>query len=201
MPGVFLSMLLNHVLLGTLWIVYCVLHSVLASLSVKVFFQKRLGKGFKHYRLGYTIFAFAGLVGIIWFQLSMPSVNIYAPNPFTKILGGIIGASGLVLMFICIKKYFLNLSGLRSLAQEETYAVLEIRGVHRYVRHPLYSGTFLAIWGLFFLFPTASVLLTDVIITSYTLLALKFEEKKLVLQFGESYQMYQRKVPQIIPKF
>lgn len=192
---------LNHVLLGFLWILYCVLHSVLASLRVKNFFQKRLGTRFKHYRLGYTVFAAVALAAIVWFQLSIASKKLYQSNVFTTVFGGAVCASGLVLMAVCIRKYFLNLSGLRSLAQEEVQPVLEINGVHRYVRHPLYSGTFLALWGLFFLFPTVSLLLSNAIITAYTLTALKFEEKKLVVQFGEAYRTYQQTVPQIIPKF
>lgn len=194
-------MLPNHVLLALLWSVYCGLHSLLASLRVKIFFGKRLGKAFKHYRLAYTLFAFAGLALIIFFQLSIPTVKLYVPNLLTSLVGGVAGLSGLAVMAVCIKKYFLNLSGLRSLAQEELYTVLEIRGIHRYVRHPLYLGTFLFLWGWFVLVPAVSLLLSNVLITVYTLLALKLEERKLVLQFGEAYKIYQQKVPQIIPKF
>lgn len=191
----------THAWLGFSWVVYCVLHSLLASMNVKRFFQKRLGRSFRHYRLGYTLFAFAGLAALLWFQLSLSSVKLYAPIFFTNVAGGLVGSCGLLIMGICIKKYFLNLSGLRSLAREEIYPVLEIKGVHRYVRHPLYAGTFLFIWGLLLLAPTLSLLLSNGIITAYTLLALRLEEKKLVLQFGEAYKTYQQTVPPIIPNF
>lgn len=194
-------MFVNHVLLGLFWIIYCALHSVFASLSVKTFFQKRLRSAFKHYRLSYTLFAFAGLVAILWFQFSVQSIRLFRSSWASDVIGAVLAISGLLLMFVCIKKYFLNLSGLRSLAQEETDSPLEINGVHRFVRHPLYLGTFLFIWGLFVLFPTVSLLLTDIIITAYTLVGLELEEKKLVVQFGEKYRTYQKQVPKLIPKF
>ncbi|GAA4752887.1 methyltransferase family protein [Flavisolibacter ginsenosidimutans] len=194
-------MLLNHVLLGLSWIVYCVLHSVFASLQVKNFFKKILGDGFRHYRLAYTVFAFAGLALILWFQFSIRSPRLFKSSWISDIAGAAFCIPGLLLMFICIKKYFLNLSGLRSLVEEETRSILEVKGVHRFVRHPLYLGTFLFIWGLLILFPTASLLLTDVVITVYTLIGLELEERKLLLQFGEQYRTYQKKVPKLVPKF
>lgn len=95
----------------------------------------------------------------------------------------------------------MGLSGLRSLVQEENYSELHISGIHRYVRHPLYLGTFLFIWGLFIVFPTLSLLISNSVITIYTLIGIKLEEKKLVLEFKEQYKAYQKTVPKLIPKF
>jgi len=49
------------------------------------------------------------------------------------------------------------------------------------------------------MFPILSLLIVNIIITAYTLIGIRFEENKLVLEFGESYKEYQRKVPMIIP--
>ncbi|HMG66270.1 MAG TPA: isoprenylcysteine carboxylmethyltransferase family protein, partial [Chitinophagaceae bacterium] len=73
-------------------------------------------------------------------------------------------------------------------------------GIHKLVRHPLYSGTFIFIWGLFLVLPNWSILVADIIITVYTLVALRFEEQKLEKDFGEAYRIYKRKVPMLIPK-
>jgi protein-S-isoprenylcysteine O-methyltransferase Ste14 len=104
-------------------------------------------------------------------------------------------------MLVCIRKYFVSLSGLKSLYQEEPAAELMITGIHRYMRHPLYSGTFLAIWGLWVLWPSASLLIANAVITIYTLLAIRLEEEKLVAEFGDQYRLYQQKVPKLIPRF
>ncbi|HVF97256.1 MAG TPA: isoprenylcysteine carboxylmethyltransferase family protein [Flavisolibacter sp.] len=194
-------MLLNHVVLALLWTLYGVLHSVLAGLRVKQFFAKHMGRHYKHYRLAYTVFAFVTFALIIWYQVSIESFNLFKPTLFSRLAGGLVAAAGLSLMLICIKKYFMGLSGLRSLLQEEVYTELLISGVHRYVRHPLYLGTFLFIWGSFLLFPTLSILITDVVITAYTMFGMQLEEKKLVRDFGEQYKRYQKSVPKLIPKF
>ena len=100
-----------------------------------------------------------------------------------------------------IKKYFSSLSGLRTFFIDEvkTGNRLIITGIHRYVRHPLYTGTFLFIWGLFILMPLASLLISNFIITIYTLIGIRFEEEKLIKEFGLPYVEYQKRVPKLIP--
>ena len=105
-------------------------------------------------------------------------------------------------MLISIKKYFLSISGIKTLVTEESPSnELRIDGVHKYVRHPLYLGTFLFIWGLFILFPYVSLLIANSIITIYTLIGIVFEEQKLQKEFGAAYTDYQKQVPKIIPSF
>jgi protein-S-isoprenylcysteine O-methyltransferase Ste14 len=125
---------------------------------------------------------------------------MFTPGLVVLLFGCLIAAAGLVLMLICIKKYFISLSGLLSLVQDNSTNQLIIRGVHRYVRHPLYLGTFAMLWGLLLLMPYLSLLIAITIITGYTLFGIKLEETKLVEEFGESYVSYQRQVPMIIPR-
>jgi protein-S-isoprenylcysteine O-methyltransferase Ste14 len=74
-----------------------------------------------------------------------------------------------------------------------------IGGIHRYVRHPLYLGTFLAIWGGFLMYPVLSLFVSNIVITLYTLIGIRFEEKKLVQEFGPAYEKYKEQVPKLIP--
>ncbi|NTS41689.1 isoprenylcysteine carboxylmethyltransferase family protein [Flavisolibacter sp. BT320] len=194
-------MLQSHIFVAVLWISYCVLHSVLASLWVKRAAQKWLGKKFKHYRLFYTVFAALSLLAIVIYQLQIESSALLPASVFTQIAGIIIGLSGLVIMFICIKKYFVSLSGIKSLVEEKPSTELMIAGIHRYTRHPLYLGTFLAIWGAWFLFPTLSLFISNIVITLYTLYAIQLEETKLVAEFGDQYRKYQQSVPKLLPRF
>ncbi len=194
-------MLLNHFLLALLWIGYCVLHSVMASTSVKDWLQKISGESYKYYRLFYTLFSFFFLVVVLYYQIILPTRLLYNENIFTLITGLALALPGLALMLVCIKKYFMNLSGLRSLMEEQVAGIrLQITGVHRYVRHPLYLGTFAFIWGLFLLRPFWSLLIANSVITIYTLIGIKLEEKKLVAEFGESYKAYQQRVPKLFPR-
>lgn len=194
-------MIQHHVFLAVCWVLYGVLHSVLASIGVKKSVQEKLPGLFRYYRLFYTLFAAFTLAALLWYQVSLSSPMLFTPTVFSNVAGGFIGTAGLLLMGVCIKKYFLSLSGLRSLFQEAPASELMIKGVHRYMRHPLYTGTFLFIWGLWVLLPTVSLLIADGVITAYTLLAIRLEEQKLVAEFGDQYRKYQQSVPKLIPRF
>jgi protein-S-isoprenylcysteine O-methyltransferase Ste14 len=192
-------MLNAHILLAVLWILFGVLHSVLASLTVKQKFASALPRFAKHYRLLYTFFAFATFAAVILYQVRMASAYVFQPTQVIIGAGVLISLAGLLIMGICIKKYFLSLSGLKSLFQEKPAHELMIGGIHRYVRHPLYLGTFLAIWGGFLIYPVLSFFITNVVITVYTLTGIRFEEKKLITEFGPSYEAYRQQVPKLIP--
>lgn len=158
-------------------------------------------KNYKWYRLWYTLFAFIFLVAILLFQIKIPRLELFHSSNPIFITGIGISFLGLVLMFICIRKYFMNLSGLRSLFVESFSNQLEIRGIHKYIRHPLYLGTFMFIWGLLLVFPYLSLLIMNVIVTAYTMIGIELEERKLIAEFGEVYLRYRQSVPKLIPSF
>lgn len=191
-------MVLNHIILAMLWVSYCVLHSVLASPWWKRKLRSTM-KDDRWYRVWYTLFAFAGMMAVLAYQFALPTIRMFTVNYWLTGVGLLLGFSGLVLMLICIRKYFLGLSGLRSLFVEHYSDQLQITGVHKYVRHPLYLGTFAFIWGLFLLFPLLSLLIANIIITSYTLIGIGLEEQKLIAGFGDSYEEYRKNVPKLIP--
>lgn len=93
----------------------------------------------------------------------------------------------------------MNLSGVDVLLKQQKPPLLEQSGLHRFVRHPLYSGTLLFIWALFLLFPWLSNLIACVVITVYTLVGIHMEEQKLMLQFGDTYRRYAAATPMLIP--
>lgn len=193
-------MLRQHILVGVLWVLYGVVHSVLASVGVKNFFRKRMGQSFKHYRLLYTVFAFLSMAAVIGYQLSITSIYLFKQTTLTTWIGAAVAGSGVALMLVCIKKYFMSLSGLRSLVEESPAQELIVSGLHRHLRHPLYLGTFLFLWGLAVVYPSASLMISSLVITLYTLIAIPIEERKLIADFGEAYQRYRSAVPKLIPK-
>ncbi|MBC7850213.1 MAG: isoprenylcysteine carboxylmethyltransferase family protein [Chitinophagaceae bacterium] len=176
---------------------YCVLHSVLAATSLKSIIAKNMQGWFMNYRLAYNIFAAVGLIAIIVFQISMQSFFLFQQSQISIIGGSIIGTAGLLLMGICISKYFKDLSGI--FKEKINNGQLIIAGVHQWVRHPLYLGTFIFLWGGWLAYPLLSLLISNIVITIYTIIGIKFEEKKLVKEFGESYRSYQQQVPMILP--
>jgi methanethiol S-methyltransferase len=193
-------MINSHVLLALAWILYCVLHSVFASSKFKRLANDKMRRQYKFYRLYYTVFAFAGFAIILFYQITMPTYRIFMPNTVSLVVGIIIALAGLLIMGTCILKYFMQLSGVKGLIENSTNNELMMGGIHKIVRHPLYSGTFVFIWGLLVVFPVVSLLIADAIITAYTLIGLRFEEMKLEKEFGEAYKSYKRNVPMLIPK-
>ena len=192
-------MIVQHLLLTMAWIVYCILHSVMAATGVKNYLRLQLKTSYKYYRLFYTLFAFIGLATLLYLHFTISPVELFLSQGLVRIAGFFITIAGAILMLYCIRHYFFSLSGIRSLVQEDQESRLIITGVHRYVRHPLYLGTFVFIWGLLFLIPQLSLLLANVVITVYTLIGMRLEESKLVEEFGEEYKNYQRSVPALIP--
>ena len=160
-----------------------------------------MGRHYKFFRLYYIIFAFAGFAAIMIHLVTISSYRLFIITPVTTIMGSIVAAFGFIVMSVCIIKYFMQLSGLKKIIGNETGNELMITGIHKIVRHPLYTATFIFIWGWLILYPYLSVLIVDIIITVYTLIGLHFEEQKLEKEFGNAYRVYKQKVPMLIPKF
>jgi protein-S-isoprenylcysteine O-methyltransferase Ste14 len=189
----------NHWILSFLWTLYCAIHSVLATARVKLFFERTAPGFFRYYRLAYTTLAAVSLLFILYFQYSFSSPTLIDVSAFSFIPFMILLLPGLLIMVACILKYFKLLSGIRALYKANPSMELLQDGIHNYVRHPLYLGTLLFIWGLFFIFPMLNNLIAIIIITGYVFIGIRMEEKKLLAQFGKSYADYISRVPMLLP--
>jgi protein-S-isoprenylcysteine O-methyltransferase Ste14 len=69
---------------------------------------------------------------------------------------------------------------------------------YKYVRHPLYAGVLMGIWGTPRM--TAGHFLFALGLTIYTLVGIYFEERDLVAQFGAAYLGYQKRVGMLLPR-
>lgn len=187
-----------HFWLTLYWTLFGLLHSVLASLSVKSFLQRISGRFFRYYRLVYTFLAFGMLIFILFYQTGHRSILLFTSR-WVFFAGIPLAALGLYMMGVCIKKYFANLSGIDVFTKDTQPMVLEIKGLHRYMRHPLYAGTLLFMWSLFLMFPYLSNFIACAVNTAYVLVGIRLEEKKLVMEYGDRYKVYASKTPKLIP--
>jgi len=74
-------------------------------------------------------------------------------------------------------------------------------GIYGIVRHPQYTGIFLAIFGQLAHWPTILTLaLSPAIVLAYVHLA-RWEERRLIAQFGSAYADYQQHVPMFFPRW
>lgn len=191
----------DHIILVLLWLLFGVLHSVLAAAWWKRIMQRWLGVNYRYYHFSYSVFAAVTMILILMFQYTMHSYLLFVAPGWVKVLCCIPVLAGLIIMGVVIKKYFFALSGISVFYKRQPPVALELGGLHRYVRHPLYFGTLLFIWSLLLVFPYLNNLLACLVITLYTVWGARLEEKKLVEQFGEKYISYKKRVPMIIPNF
>lgn len=78
---------------------------------------------------------------------------------------------------------------------------LVTEGIYRYIRHPQYTGIYLAVFGQLIHWPTLlTLLLFPVIVVAYYRLARK-EERAMLERFGEYYMAYMEGVPMFFPRW
>jgi protein-S-isoprenylcysteine O-methyltransferase Ste14 len=157
--------------------------------------------GYKYYRILYSLFATISLVLLIWYQFSIRTIDLWKTSVLENIFSILLGSCGLLMMLLCIKKYFYTHSGIAVFIKKQTVVHLEQKGLHKIVRHPLYLGTLLFAWSVFLYFPTLANLIACICIAGYIRTGIYFEEKKLLSEFGDGYKNYSKKVPMLIPHF
>jgi protein-S-isoprenylcysteine O-methyltransferase Ste14 len=72
-----------------------------------------------------------------------------------------------------------------------------VAGPYRWVRHPLYLFMILMIWSCPDL--TADRLLFNLLWTVWIVIGSYFEERDLIVEFGDAYREYQKRVPMLMP--
>jgi len=183
---------MNYWILILWWLAFSIVHSLLAARFIKSKLQPFFGK---YYRLSYGLVSLVLLVGALRYQFGLSSTYLF--EPFFGILPFLI--VGVLIMILCIKKYFLYLSGVDALMKAPVDSRLETSGLHRFVRHPLYFGTLLTGWSWWFLMPSVAHLVGLCMITGYTIAGTFLEEKKLRIEYGDQYIRYQQSVPMLLP--
>jgi protein-S-isoprenylcysteine O-methyltransferase Ste14 len=187
-------------MLAIYWIIFGIVHSVFAAERTKIFFKNIMGSQFKYYRLCYSIVAAIMVAYILYLNFTIDTMELWNATIIEKISAIIAGSAGLIIMSVCIRKYFIDLSGINVFLKKKTEDKLQVYGLNNYVRHPLYSSTLLFAWSFFFFQPVLSNLISCSIITVYTVTGTYFEEQKLVKTFGEEYKKYASRVPMLIPR-
>jgi protein-S-isoprenylcysteine O-methyltransferase Ste14 len=183
------------------FVVWAVVHSLLASVPVKDWTRRVLGEGVdRWYRLAYVVFASVSGLPLLLMVAVLPDRALYAvPSPWRwPMRGGQALALGAAVWAVLETgpTYFLGLSQLlaRGSSQANT---LQVRGFYCWVRHPLYLFSIVILW----LSPdmTVNLLVFYGLITLYFAIGSLHEERRLLAEFGHAYRDYQRQVPWLIP--
>lgn len=189
----------KELLLLILWTGFALLHSMLAATWFKKIMQKLLKKQFVYYRFLYSSFALLSLIIVMYYYFSIQSALVWQPPLAEKIAGIITGLAGLIIMLICARIYFAEMMGLYAFAKKTENIGLVQTGLHKYMRHPLYTGTLLFMWAFFIYQPSVKNIVTCGANTIYVLIGIHLEERKLITSFGDAYRKYAAKTPMLIP--
>jgi protein-S-isoprenylcysteine O-methyltransferase Ste14 len=142
------------------------------------------------------------LIPILVYQSMMPKLYLTGRSIILITTGLIISTIGIMITIIAFRYYDIReFLGLRQLEDRNYNSDFQKYGLLSYVRHPLYSGSILAVTGYFIFAPTLTNLILGISVTVYFLIGIHFEEKKLIRDFGEKYREYKKNVPSLIPRF
>lgn len=184
--------------LSACWILYFLLHSVLAANTVKYSLMKVLGVSSRAYRILYNLYNSAALFSLIWLWIITDSALWFQPGILLTITGAGLSVTGLLLMLLCFKNYDVSsFIGIR----REVNMTLNQGGLNQYIRHPLYAGTILLVLGICIAQPYLKSWLIFFYMLAYLIVGIWLEERKLVKLFGNEYSAYQKKTKRLIPFF
>ena len=185
----------------SLWIVYGFIHSALASPKVKRIFEQKLGSFFRYYRLLYNVLAIVLLIGLLWYQRLLPKERLWAAEWWVGGFAITLFWIGVLIALKALRGYDLReFLGAPKPSTSPTSSEFRTGGLLRYVRHPLYTGTILAVWGHFLYESTLQSLIMAICVTVYIRIGIVYEERKLVREFGDAYVEYRRRVAMLFPK-
>lgn len=191
---------MNYVLLALSWIIFYTLHSLLAASKLKRILEVKWGEAYKWYRLVYTLISLVLFFGIMVQAVLIPPSRLIPKSELTNYLGYMLAGLGTIIATKSSKNYsikrFLGISPSVNESEE-----LVTTGLYSKMRHPLYSGLLLIFLGYFLFAGTISSAVHLGCLLLYLPFGIYFEEKNLVVQFGEAYQNYKSEVPALIPKF
>ena len=192
---------LDLIWLAVAWLAYGLLHSALASISVKTWVARLAPVVVPYYRLIFNgIAVIAGLPILCLLNRAEGPVLLRWQGLWHWLALGLALAS-VVGFLVSVRGYDLSeFLGLRQLRERSTdtldHARFTISFFHRFVRHPCYFFAMILLWTQDM---NAAMLLSVVAISAYFTLGSILEERKLIAMYGEAYRRYMARVPGLIP--
>jgi protein-S-isoprenylcysteine O-methyltransferase Ste14 len=194
-------MLVSVLIVFLFFVIYAVVHSLLASFPVKQWARRIFGPGVERwYRLAYNLFAVLSLLPLLPLLALLPNDILYVvPSPWRWLMVG-----GQIVALVCLAMSLLQTGAFHFLGLTQLFAEqpgasgsLAVHGFYRWMRHPVYFFSVLFLW----LIPvmTVNLLTVFVLFTIYFYVGSIFEERRLLAEFGEAYRDYQQHVPRLIP--
>lgn len=190
----------QYIILILFWLFFALTHSIFAAQMVKQYFRDLMKAGFRYYRLCYSVLAAAIFTGLLIYNFSITQDLLWQTSVIQYAIAAVIGLPGLAVMLYCMRKYFFEMSGIDVFFPEKAKGSLQVQGLNKYIRHPLYLGTICFASGCFLLYPGLANLISFSCLTLYTLIGTVYEERRLSRLFGDAYTSYAAEVPMLFPR-
>ena len=188
-------------MLALAWLLYFVIHSILASLLVKTWVARHWRGFMPWYRLFFNALASLLILLPLYMTFTASGEPLWAwRGGWFYLANGVALVAGLG-FFLSLRFYdgaeFIGLRQLRNRQHRvEDQESFQLSPLHCYVRHPWYFLGLILMWTRDM--PPA-MLLTAISATLYFVIGTYLEERKLVVYYGDVYRQYQLRVPALIP--
>ncbi len=192
----------RYILLALGWIAFVTLHSALISTTITNVAQRRLGRHYRFYRLFYNAVALMTIAPLLVYTWRMTGPAFFTWSGPLLWLKWLIHLAGALLFAAALRQYgFLHLLGASQILAGDRPAAaapggIESKGVLGLIRHPFYSGALLLFWARDL---DGTCLMVNIILTVYVIIGTRLEERKLILEFGNEYITYQKRVSMFFP--
>jgi protein-S-isoprenylcysteine O-methyltransferase Ste14 len=176
----------NLVLFGT----FAAHHSIMARTGAKRWLARRLPASLERTCYVWTSSALLVAVCALWWRV--PGTVYVVAGPMAGLLTAVQVAGLALTLRAAAAIDVLELVGIRQVRGDERPPAFTVAGPFRLVRHPIYLGWLLVVFGA----PVMTVdrLAWAVISSSYLVAAIPWEERSLREAFGDVYRQYQRDV-------
>ena len=196
---------MEYLLLAGLWVFWCAVHSGMISLSATDYLKKEFAGYFRFYRLFYNVFALITLAPVFLYTRALNGPVVFRWEGYMIIIRVALLAIGALLAIAGARHYdTLQLWGIRQIRTGMTHHALsksgriKASGIFAVTRHPWYLGAIILLWSVFREIQV-STLIAVIILTVYIVVGTVLEDRKLVVEYGDTYRSYQARVSMLIP--
>ena len=195
---------MKYLVITMIWAGYCFLHSFMISIWFSNIMKRLLKEYYAFYRLFFVLVSTLLLFPIISYTIQLDHEVVIKYSMTLNIFRYILIALG-VLVFVkafLIDYDVLHFLGFRQAMKFNTTEIeipnteLKKSGLLGIVRHPMYFAVVVLLWCHSF---TIADVIVNALLTIYVVIGTFLEERKLLVEFGDSYIRYQNEVPMLIP--